>query len=424
MTRRLAYPVLLLAAWLASGATGATGAAGAQGSTVAGSPRGGPDLVLPGVEVLLRDSLHLLRGKRVGLITNHSGRDRAGVRTIDLLARAPGVTLAAIFGPEHGLAGVARDGARIASGRDSATGVPVHSLYGERLAPTAAMLAELDALVYDVQDVGTRAYTFVWTMTLAAEAAGRAGIPFVVLDRPDPIRADVVEGALMRPAHRSFVGLHPVPARYGLTPGELLRHLVGTGRVRATAVVVPMSGYRRSMWWEATALPWVSPSPNVRDVEAALLYPGIVFFEATNVSEGRGTPTPFRVVGAPWLTDVGAIARELNARRLPGVRFDSTARTIARGERFGGLTIPMIAIRVTSRDSLRALDVGAHMLRAIYARHPRQWRWKGQGIEELSGSRALRRAVERGGMDRLLRDWRAEAERFRTESAPYHLYPP
>ena len=319
---------------------------------------------------------------------------------------------------------MARDGERIASGRDSATGVPVYSLYGERLAPTAAQLAGVDVLVYDVQDVGTRAYTFVWTMALCAEAAGKAGKTFVVLDRPDPIRADVVEGELMRPAYRSFVGLHPVPARYGLTPGELLRYLVGTGRVHATATVVPMRGYRRSMWWEETALPWVHPSPNIRDAEAALLYPGIVFFEATNVSEGRGTSTPFHLVGAPWLGDAGAIARELNARRLPGVRFDSTSRTIARGEKFGGRTIPMISVRVTSRDSLRALDVGAHMLRAIYARHPRQWRWKGRGIEELSGSRALRRAVERGGVERLLRGWRDEADRFRKESAPYFLYPP
>jgi uncharacterized protein YbbC (DUF1343 family) len=260
-------------------------------------------------------------------------------------------------------------------------------------------------------------------MALCADAAGRAGKPFVVLDRPDPIRADVVEGELMRSAYRSFTGLHPVPARYGLTPGELLKYLVGTGRVHADVRVVPMRGYRRSMWWEETSLRWVNPSPNIRDVESALLYPGIVFFEATNVSEGRGTATPFHVVGAPWLTDAGAVARELNALRLPGVRFDSTSRAIARGEKFGGRTIPMIAIRVTSRDSLRVLDVGAHMMRAIYARHPREWRWKGRGIEELSGSRALRVAVERGAIGALLARWRVEAERFRRESEPFLLYP-
>ena len=376
--------------------------------------------VTPGVEVLLGDSLHLIAGKRVGLITNQTGRDRRGVRTIDLLARAPGVRLTAIFGPEHGIAGVARDGERVASGRDSATGVPVYSLYGATLAPTRAMLADVDVLVYDVQDVGTRAYTFVWTMTLCAEAAG--GRPFVVLDRPDPIRADRVEGGVMRPEFRSFVGRHAVPARYGLTPGELLRYLAGTGRVRAAVTVVPMAGYRRSMWWEETRLPWVNPSPNIRDADVALLYPGIVFVEATNLSEGRGTDAAFRLVGAPWLTDAGAIARELNARRLPGVRFDSTSRAVARGEKYGGRSIPMIAIEITDRDSLRAVDVGAHVLRSIRARHPREWRWKGRGIEELSGSRDLRRAVERGGVEALLARWRAESSRFRNETRRWWLY--
>lgn len=384
-------------------------------------PPDAPPAVIPGVEVLLRDSLHLLRGKRVGLVTNHSGRDRGGARTIDLLARAPGVRLTAIFGPEHGVGGAARGGAHVASGRDSATGVPVYSLYGSTLAPTRAMLADVDVLVYDVQDVGARAYTFVWTMSLAAESAG--GRPFIVLDRPDPIRADRVEGGLIRPEYRSFTGRWPVPVRYGLTPGELLRWLAGTGRVRGPVAVVPMSGYRRSMWWEETGLPWIAPSPNIRDVEAALLYPGMVFVEATSLSEGRGTDAPFRLVGAPWLTDAGAVARELNAKRLPGVRFDSTSRRVAPGEKWGGRTIPMVRVHVTDRDSLRAVDVGAHLLRAIHARHPRQWRWKGVGIEELSGSRELRRAVEEGGVEALLARWAAEARRFREESAPYRLYP-
>jgi uncharacterized protein YbbC (DUF1343 family) len=412
---RAAAPLLVLASSLLGPALGAQAAAPAR------PPGTAVPAVLPGIEVLLRDSLHLLRGKRVGLVTNHSGRDRSGARTIDLLARAPGVRLTAIFGPEHGLGGSARGGARIASGRDSATGVPVRSLYGETLAPTPAMLADVDVLVYDVQDVGARAYTFVWTMSLAAEAAG--GRPFVVLDRPDPIRADRVEGGLIAPEFRSITGRWPVPVRYGLTPGELLRWLAGTGRVRGPVAVVPMAGYRRSMWWEDTGLPWVAPSPNIRDVEAALLYPGMVFVEATNLSEGRGTDAPFRLVGAPWLGDAGAVARELNAKRLPGVRFDSTSRRVAPGEKWGGRTIPMVAVRVTDRDSLRAVDVGAHLLRAIRARHPREFRWKDVGIEELSGSRDLRRAVERGGVETLLARWAAAAKRFREESARYRLYP-
>jgi uncharacterized protein YbbC (DUF1343 family) len=388
---------------------------------------GGPGAaggVVPGVEVLLRDSLHLLRGKRVGLITNHTGRDRAGTSTIDLLARAPGVALAALFGPEHGLRGVAEGGERIASTVDSATGVPVYSLYGETLVPTPAMLEKVDVLVYDIQDVGARVYTYVWTMALAAGAAKRAGKPFVVLDRPNPIRDDRVEGGVLRPEYRSFVGQYPVALRYGLTPGELLRYLVGTGQVVADVTVIPMAGYRRSMWWEDTGLPWVNPSPNIRDAETALVYPGTVFFEATNLSEGRGTDAPLRLVGAPWLHDAGAIARELNAKRLPGVRFDSTSRTIAPGQKWGGRTIPMVEVRVTDRDTLRPVDVGVHMLRAIYRRHPREWRWRANGIEELSGSRALRRAVEReGAVEQLLRDWEREAAGFRAEVERYRLYP-
>jgi uncharacterized protein YbbC (DUF1343 family) len=267
--------------------------------------------------------------------------------------------------------------------------------------------------------VGARVYTYVWTMALAAEAAKK---PFIVLDRPNPL-GDRVEGGVLEPEFRSFVGQYPVALRYGLTPGELLRYLVGSGQVRADVAVVPMRGYRRTMQWDDTGLPWVPPSPNIRDARAALLYPGTVFFEATNVSEGRGTDRPLRTVGAPWLTDAPAIARALNARRLPGVRFAAVRRRIGRGEKFGGQTIPMVDVEVTSRDSVRPADVGAELLRAVYARHPRQFRWRGRGIEELAGSRALRRAVQRGTVRALLREWDAESARFARSVEPYRLYP-
>ncbi|MDQ3997606.1 MAG: DUF1343 domain-containing protein, partial [Gemmatimonadota bacterium] len=289
-----------------------------------------------GLEVLLRDSVHVLEGKRVGLITNHTGRDRSGTSTIDRIFRAPGVRLTALFSPEHGIRGVAADGVKIASSVDSATGVPIHSLYGETRVPTAEMLRDVDVLVYDIQDVGARVYTYVWTMALAADAAGKVGKKFVVLDRPNPIRGDRVEGGVLKPEFRSFVGQYPVALRYGLTPGELLRYLVGTGQVSADVTVIPMRGWRRSVWWDQTGIPWVNPSPNMRSLEAALLYTGTVFFEATNLNEGRGTDRPFHVVGASWLSDAGAIARELNAKQLPGVRFDSTSRTIAAGAKFAG----------------------------------------------------------------------------------------
>ena len=380
--------------------------------------------VAPGVEVLLSDSLGTLRGRRVGLITNHTGRDRSGRSTIDVLHRAPGVRLTALFGPEHGLRGTAEGGAHIASTVDSATGVPVYSLYGETLVPTARMLENVDVLVYDIQDVGARVYTYVWTMALAAEAAHKLGKPFVVLDRPNPIRADRFEGGVLEPRWRSFVGKYPVALRYGVTPGELLRYLVGSGQVRANVSVIPMRGYRRSMWWEDTGIPWVNPSPNIRDPETALLYPGTVFFEAVNVSEGRGTSEPLKLVGAPWLTDAGAIARALNRRALAGVRFDSTSTRVAAGQEFGGRTIPAIRVTVTDRDALRPTEAGAWMLREIYRRHPREWRWRSNGIEELAGSRALRQAVvtSDAAVAALVRRWATESARFEAATRPYWLY--
>src|SRR5512147_1296899 len=246
---------------ITAGCASASGASEASASATAAT---GAGTVVPGIEVLLSDSLHLLRGKRVGLITNHSGRDRRGTSTIDLLYRAPGVKLTALFGPEHGLRGAAQAGEKIASDVDSATGVPIYSLYGQTQVPNADMLANVDVLVYDIQDVGARVYTYEWTMALVADAAKK---PFIVLDRPNPVRGDRVDGGVLDPKYRSFVGQYPVALRYGFTPGELLRYLVGTGQVHADVAVVPMRNWRRSMWWEDTGIPWVNPSPNLRDMD-------------------------------------------------------------------------------------------------------------------------------------------------------------
>lgn len=379
--------------------------------------------VMPGIEVLLRDSLHLISGKRVGLITNHSGRDRQGTSSIDLLHRTPGVRVTALFAPEHGLRGTAEAGVRIATDVDSATGATIHSLYGETREPTPAMLRDVDVLLYDIQDVGARVYTYQWTATLAAEAAGRAGKQFIVLDRPNPVRADRVEGGVAREGFFTFVGLHPVALRYGLTPGELLRYLVGTGRIEADLKVVPMDGYRRSMWWEETGIPWTPPSPNLRDMDATILYTGTVFFEGTNLSEGRGTDRPFRVVGAAWLTDAGAIATELNARRLPGVRFDSTSHRIAEGMKWGGQTIPMIEITVTDRNAIRPVEVGVHLLNAIHARHRSRWEWRTSHFDRLAGTDELRAAIVAGSVDDILARWDREAREFADARRPYFIYP-
>jgi uncharacterized protein YbbC (DUF1343 family) len=380
-----------------------------------------PGAVVPGIEVLLRDSLHLVRGKRVGLITNHSGRDRSGTSSINLLSRAPGVRLTALFAPEHGIRGEARAGERIAATVDSATGVPIYSLYGENRVPTTEMLRDVDVLLYDIQDVGARVYTFQWTMALSAAAANR---PFVVLDRPVPIRADRIEGNVLEDRFASFVGQFPVALRYGLTPGELLRVLVGTGAIAADVRVVPMQGYTRAMWYDQTGLPWVNPSPNIRTLDAALLYPGTVFFEGTNATEGRGTEAPFTLIGAAWLTDAAALAAEMNALRLPGVQFDTATRTIEPGYKFGGQTIPMLRIRVTDRDRVRPVELGVRLLRAVYARHATEFQWRTQHIDRLAGTDRLRAAVEGGTVDALLAEWSRDAARFAEQARPYFLYPP
>lgn len=411
--RALRLPLAIAAAVGCASSAGKTPPSAATPSAAVGG-------VVPGVDVMLTDSIHLVRGKRVGLITNHSGRDRSGTSTIDRMFRTPGVRLTALFGPEHGLRGVASAGERIASTVDSATGVPIYSLYGDTRVPNAEMLADVDVLLYDIQDVGARVYTFQWTMALAAEAAGK---PFIVLDRPDPVRGDIVEGGVLDPGFRSFVGQYPVALRYGLTPGELMKYLVGTGQVNAQVTVVPMKGYRRSMWWEETGIPWVNPSPNLRDMDATILYTGTVFFEGTNATEGRGTDAPFKLVGAKWLTDAGAIARELNAKGLAGVRFDSTSRTIEPGFKFGGETIPMIAVTVTDRNAIKPVEVGAHMLRAVYKRHSGEWQWRTQAIDRLFGSDRLRLAVEReGGVEALLPALARESDEFRQQASRFWIY--
>jgi uncharacterized protein YbbC (DUF1343 family) len=384
---------------------------------------GSATVVAPGIEVLLTDSLQLIGGKRVGLITNHSGRDRRGTSTIDLLYHAPGVRLTALFGPEHGLRGVAKAGESVSTTTDSATGVPIYSLYGETNAPTPDMLRDVDVLLYDIQDVGARVYTYEWTMALSAAAAGKLGKKFIVLDRPDPIRGDRVDGNVLDPRFRSFVGQYSVALRYGLTPGELLRYLVGTGQVTADIAVVPMRGWRRSMWWDETHIPWVNPSPNLRSLEATLLYPGTVFFEGTNATEGRGTDKPFQLIGAEWLNDAGTIAREMNALGLRGVRFDSTSRTIdaSGGYKFGGKTIPMIDVSVTDRNAVQPVEVGVRLLRAIYIHHRAEWQWR-PSIERLAGTDELRGAVEQGTIDVLLAKWSRESKDWQAQTRKYWIY--
>jgi uncharacterized protein YbbC (DUF1343 family) len=375
--------------------------------------------VVPGIEVLLTDSIHLIKGKRVGLLTNHSGRDRKGTSTVDLLHKAPGVKLTALFGPEHGIRGEARAGEKMANSVDKATGVTVYSLYGDVPVPTAAMLNEIDVLVYDIQDVGARVYTYQWTF---ADAAAVAKKPIIILDRPDPIRADRVEGNILDPKFSSLVGRYPVALRYGLTVGELLKYLAGTKLINADIKVVPMKNYTRAMWYDQTGLPRVNPSPNLRNLNAELLYTGTVFFEGTSVAEGRGTDDPFAQVGAPWMDNV-AIAADMNALKLPGVKFEPISRKVEGATfKFAGQDIKMVHITVTDRNAVKPVEMGIRLMRAIYARHPKDFTWRTPQIDRLGGTDELRKAVEGNTVDALITKWNADAAKFTQQIKPYLIY--
>ncbi len=351
--------------------------------------------VRPGLEVLLSDSIHLISGRRVGLITNHTALAGDGRHAIDLLSRAPGVELVALFSPEHGIRGRAEG--EVASGFDPATGLPIHSLYGETRAPTPSMLEGLDVLVFDIQDIGARYYTYVSTMALAMAAAGENGIPFVVLDRPNPIGGALVQGNVLDPAFASFVGMYPVAMRHGLTVAELARLFASEHGVTVELHVVPMEGWRRSMWFDETDLTWVPPSPNMPDLESAAHYPGTCLFEGTNVSVGRGTDRAFQQFGAPWL-DGETLARRLNASGLAGVRFEPVTFTPREpGDRkFADRPVRGVRLTVTDRERYDPTLAGVAALVEARRLAGERWEWEPAHFDRLAGTDRLRRAIEEG----------------------------
>ena len=383
-----------------------------------------PAAVRPGLEVLVTDSLHHVTGKRVGLITNHTALARDGRHAIDVLHDAPGVELASLFAPEHGIRGRAAPGERIESDRDAKTGLPVYSLYGETRQPTPAMLEGLDVLVFDIQEIGARYYTYKWTMALALEAAGEAGIPFVVLDRPNPIGGVHVQGNVLDPAFATFVGLHPVPMRDGMTNGELARLLNESYGIGAQLHVVPMDGWRRSMWYDETGLAWTPPSPNMPDMESATHYPGTCLFEGTNLSVGRGTPRAFQWIGAPWL-DGDALTARLAARRLPGVRFE-LASFVPRDPgdgKFPGDTVRGVRFVVTDRAAYDPTVTAVAALLEARRLAGDRWAWNASHFDRLAGTDRLRAAIEAGEpLEGIVGPWAGERGRFEPLRARALLY--
>jgi uncharacterized protein YbbC (DUF1343 family) len=383
--------------------------------------------VLPGLEVLLRDSAHLVRGKRVGFLTNQTAITRSGESGIDLLHASPAVQLVALYGPEHGLRGGVEGGTKIESGRDEKTGLPVFSLYGKTQRPTAEMLRGVDVLLFDMQDIGARPYTFVWTMAMAMEAAAEQGIPFVVLDRPNPITARA-EGPLMQMEMRNvgqpITGYYPVPLRHGMTVGEVARYINEEYDIGADLTVVPTAGWSGGEWFDETGLPWLDPSPNIRSLEAALSYSGLVLFEATNLSVGRGTQAPFSYVGAPWL-DAGAVLERARAYDLPGVELDTTSY-VPQGEGwvpFRGERVRAIRLRITDRDAYRPVWTSLVLLSEIRRQHPQEFEITNEGFTQMIGSRWAREAFDRGEDPRVIwRRWEQELEEWEKVRERYRLY--
>jgi uncharacterized protein YbbC (DUF1343 family)/CubicO group peptidase (beta-lactamase class C family) len=373
--------------------------------------------VRTGLDVLARQNFASLAGYSIGLITNHTGIDGRGRRNIDLLATAPGVRLAAIFSPEHGLGGDANTD--VPHTRDAATGVPVWSLYGPIKRPTAAMLKDISLLVFDIQDVGVRYYTYLTTLLYVMEEAARHAIPVLVLDRPNPITGRYVEGPLMDPDLASFTAPHPIPVRTGMTIGEFARMAAAERRLNVSLTIVPMENWDRSRWYDETALPWVNPSPNIRSVGQALLYSGVGLLEATNLSVGRGTEAPFEVVGAPWIEPHG-LARALNDLRLPGVRFDPVVFTPS-ADVYKNVPCSGVRLVVTDREAIRPVTVGLALGRTLRERYRSQF--KAEPIQNLLVNRQTMWAFLRGEPLPRVAAW-AEAARasFLNRRASYLIY--
>jgi uncharacterized protein YbbC (DUF1343 family) len=383
-----------------------------------------------GLETLVHRRARLLRGRRFALLAHQASIDSRLAHAADLLGDLGGARLVRLLAPEHGLWGAAQDHAPVRSTRDAATRLRVWSLYGVRRAPTPSMLRGLDALVVDLQDVGARYYTFAWTMVIVMRACARAGVPVIVLDRPNPLGGERIEGNLPDPAFASFVGLHPLPARHGLTIGELARHVNVEHAIGCRLTVVAMRGWRRAMLWEDTGLPWVAPSPNMPTTDTARVYPGGCLIEGTNLSEGRGTTRPFEYVGAPFL-DQHRYADALARLALPGVHFRA-ARFMPTFHKWAGRSCGGVQLHVVDRARFKPFLTGLALIAVARRSAPRAFAWRRPPyeferrrlpIDILCGTDALRLAIEGGEpLTRLERRWDGDLRGWKRRRAPALLY--
>jgi len=374
-----------------------------------------------GIEVLLHDRIDLVHGKNVGLITNPTGVNRELVSDVGLLAHTPGVHLVALFGPEHGIRGAQQAGASVGSGRDPITGLPVYSLYGKTRQPTPAMLKGVDVLVFDIQAVGARFYTYLYTMADAMKAAAAARIPIIVLDRPNPIGGTKVQGPVLDPKYASFVGEYPIPLRYGMTIGELAEFFNNQFHIGADLTVVKMRGWTRSMYYDGTPLQFVMPSPNMPTETTALVYPGMGLVEGTNVSEGRGTTRPFELAGAPWI-DAEKLSRVLNDKHLAGVRFRPVHFTPT-FSKYEGKPCNGVEVHVMDRDAFNPVVVGLNVIATVHDLYPRQFAFNASGFDRLVGNDWVRQDIEKGvPVAEIRRRWQAGLSQFEKVRQKYLLY--
>ena len=392
-------------------------------------PREYSSCVRLGSDVLL--SSGKLQGRRVGVVCNHASIDRGFQHIVDRLAAAEGVTLAAIFGPQHGFRSDVQDNMiETPHGDDAARRVPVYSLYSETREPTSEMLKGLDVLVIDLQDIGARIYTYIYTMANCLRACGKHGVPVIVCDRPNPINGNEVEGQTLVRGYESFVGLFPIPMRHGMTIGELARLFNESFGLGASLDVARMDGWQRSMYADETGLPWVMPSPNMPTLEAAVVYPGTVLFEGTMLSEGRGTTRPFELVGAPWI-DAERFAREMNELGLPGAFF-RPAVFEPTFQKHAKTTCGGCQIHVTDRAAFRPVLTGAALIQMFRRTNPGKFSWRQPPyeyehdklpIDILAGSDTLRQQVEAGLAPTAIADsWRTDEAAFRDLRRPFLLY--
>ena len=392
-----------------------------------GKDKENPNEFKLGVEVLLDEQKDLIKGKRVGLITNPTGVDQNLNSIVDLLYNDPDVELTALYGPEHGVRGDAQAGSYVEYYIDEETGLPVYSLYGQTRKPTPEMLENIDVLLFDIQDVGTRFYTYIYTMAYAMEAAQEKGIPFIVLDRPNPLGGQKVEGPVLDPDYASFVGNYPIPLRHGMTVGELATLFNEEFEIGADLTVVQMNGWKRNMYYHDTPLQFVMPSPNMPTFETALVYPGAALIEGTNVSEGRGTTKPFELIGAPFVnsTEFAAALNELN---LPGVAFRAASFTPTFSKHSGKLSHG-VQIHITNKKPYDPIVTGLHIVKTLHDMYPDDFEFRARNsagisfFDNLIGNGWVMDAIKNGeSIKSIEKQWENDLNEFKQVRKEFLLY--